>query len=355
MYQLSDYFYELPQRCIAQAPALQRDCAKMLYLNRKTGVTAHYFFHDIYSLLRPTDIVVINDTKVIPARLFGRKVTGGKAEILLLENISNGNNPSKGNDFRFKCLIKASKRSRQGTKILFSEDLEAEVVGIEDEFYTVKFHCKSDFWEVLYRIGNMPLPPYIRRDDPENDGAVNDRDRYQTVYACNKGAIAAPTAGLHFNRKLLEKIRKNGNPVVSITLHVGYGTFVPVRVADIREHHMHPESFYVSDDAAQLINKGKKDGRRIIAVGTTCVRTLEYIADKNGTVSSGHGRCDLFIYPGYDFKVIDAMITNFHLPESTLLMLVSAFAGRMRILSAYREAIEKNYRFYSYGDAMFIE
>lgn len=354
MYQLSDYSYELPKKYIAQKPVLQRDGSKMLYLDRKTGVTGHYFFHDICSLLRPTDILVVNNTEVIPGRLFGRKVTGGRAEVLLLENISNGNNPSGGDNYVFTCLIKASKRSKRGTRILFGEDLEAEVLEIEDEFYKVKFSCDTDFWEVLYRIGKMPVPPYIRRYDSDCE-SIDDSNRYQTVYACRRGAIAAPTAGLHFNRKLLEKIRNNGNSVVSITLHVGYGTFVPVRVTDIREHRMHPESFFVSDDAAQIINRTKKEGGRIIAVGTTCVRTLEYVSGKNGKISPGHGRCDLFIYPGYRFRVVDAMITNFHLPESTLLMLVSAFAGRKRILSVYREAIEKNYRFYSYGDAMFIK
>ncbi len=354
MYRLSDYTYELPKKCIAQKPTLKRDCSRMLYLDRKTGVTGHYFFYDICSFLRPTDVLVINNTEVIPGRLFGQKVTGGKAEVLLLEPISNGNNSSGAGDFVFKCLIKASKRSKPGTRIFFDETLEAEVLGIEDEFYKVKFSCDSNFWDILYRIGKMPLPPYIKRDGPDDCDGVNDTSCYQTVYASHRGAIAAPTAGLHFNGKLLEKIRNNGNPVVSITLHVGYGTFVPVRVTDIREHRMHSESFYVSDVAARIINRAKKDGRRIIAVGTTCVRTLEYVSEKNGKINAGNGRCDLFIYPGYRFKVVDAMITNFHLPESTLLMLVSAFAGRKQILSVYREAIEKNYRFYSYGDAMFI-
>ena len=354
MYRLSDYSYELPKERIAQKPVQQRDCSRMLYLDRKTGATGHYLFSNICSLLRPSDVLVINNTEVIPGRLFGYKTTGGRAEVLLLENISNGNCPPDAPNLTFKCLIKASKRSKPGTRIIFEEKLKAEVLEIEGEFYKVRFSCDSNFWDVLYRIGKMPLPPYIRRDNPDC-GHVGDLTSYQTVYASRKGAVAAPTAGLHFTKDLLEKVRNRGNNVVSITLHAGYGTFVPVRVKDIREHRIHSESYEISESAARTINRAKKQGKRVIAVGTTCVRTLEFNADENGMVSAGSGRCDLFIYPGYRFKLVDAMVTNFHLPESTLLMLVSAFAGRNRILGAYKEAIGKRYRFYSYGDAMFIE
>jgi S-adenosylmethionine:tRNA ribosyltransferase-isomerase len=257
-----------------------------------------------------------------------------------------------GGKFVSRCLIKTSKRPKPGTFILFDQDLTAEVICFRDGIHTVRFSSKEDFESLLCRIGSIPLPPYIKRS--ANNGDCNDTAAYQTVYACQKGAVAAPTAGLHFSEKLLDALKSKGIKIVAITLHVGYGTFLPVRVSDIRDHKMYPEWFSIPEETAADINRAKKNGSRVVAVGATCVRTLEYASDENGRVSSGNGSCDLFIYPGYRFKAVDAMVTNFHLPKSTLLMLVSAFAGRKKILDAYREAIGKRYRFYSYGDAMFI-
>jgi len=292
--------------------------------------------------------LVVNNTEVIPGRLLGHKETGGKVEALILD-FENG---CRNNDLIFKCLVKASKRPRPGSQLCFDQNLTAKVLEYSDDICRLQFFCDTDFEKILYRIGRLPLPPYIKRDCAEI--REDDRISYQTVYAEQKGAIAAPTAGLHFTQKLFKEIKTRGITVVNITLHVGYGTFLPVRVKDIREHQMHSESFNISKECADIINSAKAAGRRIVAVGTTCVRTLEYASDNSGIIHPGRGECDLFIYPGYQFRVADAIVTNFHLPCSTLLMLVSAFAGRRQILDAYQEAIINNYRFYSYGDAMFI-
>jgi len=350
-FSLSDYHYELPEERIAQKPADQRDASRLLCLDRETEKLAHRMFHDLSDLLLPSDVLVINNTEVIPGRLFGKKDTGGKAEILIL-NYGSGSKKENGG-LICKCLVKTSKRPEPGRMLFFDQGLEAEILDFQDGIYDVKFSCPTDFEELLYQIGKMPLPPYIRRN-PDGDAPCDDKSTYQTVYAAEKGAIAAPTAGLHFSDALLEKIRAKGVKIAPITLHVGYGTFVPVRVSDIRDHQMHSEGYVISEASADIINRAKAEERRVIAVGTTCVRTLEYASDEKGKVAIGGGNCDLFIYPGYRFRAVDAMITNFHLPESTLLMLVSAFAGRETILRTYSTAIQEKYRFYSYGDAMFI-
>ncbi|BBO83586.1 S-adenosylmethionine:tRNA ribosyltransferase-isomerase [Desulfosarcina ovata subsp. sediminis] len=353
MYALHDYDYHLPERLIAQNPAAQRDGSRLLHLCRNDGTLAHRQFHDLVDLLAPSDILVVNDTRVVPGRLHGRKETGGKAELLILDY----GEPAfaEGDDERrvYHCLIKASKQAAAGTRIYFAEGLVAEVQDFADGIYTVAFSAPGSFDDLLGRIGRMPLPPYIKRDAADPDDA--DRRRYQTVYAKAQGAIAAPTAGLHFTDTILNRIREKGVTITPVTLHVGYGTFVPVRVGDIRDHRMHEEWFSISTETARQVNQAKDEGRRVVAVGTTSVRTLEYAARENGRLLPGSGRCDLFIYPGYTFRIIDAMITNFHLPKSTLLMLVSAFAGRKTMLQAYAEAVREKYRFFSYGDAMMIE
>jgi S-adenosylmethionine:tRNA ribosyltransferase-isomerase len=349
MFSLSDYSYHLPEEFIAQNPAKERDRSKLLFLNRKTGELCHHEFSEIYKFLLPGDILILNNTEVIPGRLLGRKETGGKAEVLILDYA--GGEACSG-EFTSECLINASKHTKAGTFIFFGNGLKAEVTGFFDGVYSLKFYCIGDFESLLYKMGKIPLPPYIKRN--EKDSPCNDKTAYQTVYASEKGAVAAPTAGLHFTKELIEKLKSKGVEIAVITLHVGYGTFLPVRSSDIREHRMHSERFFIPESTADIINRARKEGRRIIAVGTTCVRTLEFASDKKGTVSSGNGTCNLFIYPGYKFKVVDAMITNFHLPQSTLLMLVSAFAGRKNVLCAYKDAIKNKYRFYSYGDAMYI-
>ncbi|MFO8084340.1 MAG: tRNA preQ1(34) S-adenosylmethionine ribosyltransferase-isomerase QueA [Desulfobacterales bacterium] len=354
MYDLNDYNYDLPKDLIAQQPVRQRDHSRLLRLCRQSGQVEHHRFCDISQMLRPDDILVINNTRVVPGRLFGKKESGGKVELLLLEYPVNGFNQSPEQIYANKCLIKASKPPKSGTVICFNDELKATVLKNDNGFFQVKFTCTADFEETLDRIGKMPIPPYIIRDQQSSD-LCEDKTNYQTVYAIKKGAIAAPTAGLHFTETLLEKIRQKGILIVPITLHVGYGTFVPVRVCDIRQHKIHSELFDISEEAARIIAAGKKQGRRIVAVGTTCVRTLEYACDGNGHLVSGTDYCDLYIYPGYRFKMVDALITNFHLPKSTLIMLVSAFAGRKNILAAYAKAVKNNYRFFSYGDAMFIE
>jgi len=351
VFSITDYNYDLPTELIAQKPVKKRDQSKLLFLNRKTGSLSHHKFYELFDLLLPTDVLVVNNTEVVPGRLLGKKDTGGKAEVLILD-YSKAYNKKGNNTFVYECLIKASKRPKEGTTIFFDQGLKAEVINSRNGLYSVKFTCKGDFEGLLYRIGKVPLPPYIRRD--KDDIACDDKKSYQTVYASQKGAIAAPTAGLHFTKKFIEKLRLKNIKIVEITLHVGYGTFLPVRVSDIRDHMIHSEWCTIPEKSAETINNAKANGSRIIAVGTTCVRSLEYLSDTNGNIISNSGNCDLFIYPGYRFKVTDAMITNFHLPKSTLLMLVSAFAGRENILNAYREAIKERYRFFSYGDAMFI-
>lgn len=353
VFSLKDYDYTLPEELIAQEPAAQREQSRLLSLNRATGEISHYGFGDLNHLLDATDVLVVNNTEVIPGRFLGKKDSGGKAELLILDYAGRRETKSDGSEFICKCLIKSSKRPRAGTMIFFDRNLRAKVLDFKDGVFTAKIMCEGDFENILYQIGRVPLPPYIKRDGADNP-ARNDKVSYQTVYASQKGAIAAPTAGLHFSTVFLDKLKAMGIKVVELTLHVGYGTFLAVRVSDIRTHKMHVERFSVSQESADIINHAKSSAQRIVAVGTTCVRTLEYASDPSGHIAAGSGECDLFIYPGYTFKVADAMLTNFHLPQSTLLMLISAFAGRSSILKAYQEAIRKRYRFYSYGDAMFI-
>ncbi|MBU0993517.1 MAG: tRNA preQ1(34) S-adenosylmethionine ribosyltransferase-isomerase QueA [Proteobacteria bacterium] len=352
MYELSDYNYDLPVDLIAERPTSARDSSRLLCLNRQTGQISHQTFSDISSILMPSDLLVLNNTEVIPARLFGRKDTGGKVEVLILDYTGGSERLSQTGCFESTCLMRASKAPRVGSVIHFDQGLTATVLSFQNGIYLLRFETGDGFEDILYRIGEMPLPPYIRRD--EEDSSCDDRISYQTVYANCKGAVAAPTAGLHFTRTLLEALKTKGIDITFLTLHVGYGTFLPVRVTDIREHVIHKEKYSISEETAALINRKKTEGKKIVAVGTTSVRTLEYAADDSGRIRSGKGDCDLFIYPGYRFKVVDKMITNFHLPKSTLLMLVSAFAGHANILNAYRSAIENQYRFYSYGDAMLI-
>lgn len=354
MYALKDYSYELPEGLIAQKPAAEREKSRLLVLNRKTGNVSHHGFSELCDLLLPSDILVINNTEVIPARLLGKKDTGGKVEVLILDYAANNQDAGNRGDRSFKCMVRCSKPPKRDSSIYFDQGLSARVMDIRNDRFTLRFSCNGSFQETLYRVGKVPLPPYIKRNQTtETD--IEDRSAYQTVYASQKGAIAAPTAGLHFSTDYLTRIKSGGIRVVEITLHVGYGTFSPVRVSDIRNHRMHSETYAINAKSAQTINRAKAKGCRIVAVGTTSVRTLEHAADSQGRICSGRGKCDLFIYPGYRFKVVDAMITNFHLPQSTLLMLVSAFADRQMILSAYETAIKANYRFYSYGDAMLIE
>ncbi len=352
MYLLEDYDYTLPESLIAQVPAKERHNSRLLCLDKNSGAVSHEPFHHILKCLRPSDLLVVNNTKVIPGRLLGKKETGGRIEVLILNFGEVSQNNNLENAPVFKCLIKASKQAKPGTRLFFQQDLTAEVLGFENGIYQVRFNSDKQFDQVLNRIGKMPLPPYIRRDDASDN--PDDRISYQTVYAREKGAIAAPTAGLHFSEPMLAKIREKGITIAPITLHVGYGTFVPVRVDDIRDHKMHSELYTISKQTADAVNLARKNKNRVIAVGTTSVRTLEYASSPGGLLSPGSGNCDLFIYPGYEFKVVDAMITNFHLPKSTLLMLVSAFAGKKKILEAYASAIQEKYRFFSYGDAMFI-
>jgi len=353
MYSLKDYCYELPPGLIAQKPAERRDRSNLLRLDRQTGAIAHHRFNEIVDFFDAGDVLVVNDTAVIPGRLDGNKMTGGKVEVLVCNYADSSQSGDQNREVICECLIKASKRPGPGTRIFFEGGLNAEVLGACNGMHTLKFIVNGDFGTLLDEIGQVPLPPYIKRCYGEN-GPCDDRKAYQTVYSGPKGAIAAPTAGLHFTQALLSKLDAGGVVVVALTLHVGYGTFLPVRVSDIRKHQMHSESFTIDARSAEAINQAKNNGKRVFAVGTTSVRTLEYAVNSNGKISSGSGSCDLFIIPGYKFKVVDAMITNFHLPQSTLLMLVSAFAGRENILNAYQEAIHMKYRFYSYGDAMLI-
>jgi S-adenosylmethionine:tRNA ribosyltransferase-isomerase len=352
VFSLSDYDYELPEEYIAQKPAACRDRSKLLFLNRKTGEISHHEFFDICDFISSKDVLVINNTRVIPGRLFGKKDTGGKAEVLILD-FAGGVRDESGRIFTCECLVKSSKPPKTGSFILFEKELKAEVISANEGVCLLRFSCPGNFEEMLIETGHVPLPPYIKRNGFGND-LWDDRASYQTVYAAYDGAVAAPTAGLHFSKELLEAIRSKGAGIAELTLHVGYGTFLPVRVEDIRDHKIHSERFEITEHAADKINRAKTAGGRVVAVGTTSVRTLEYCSDSAGKVTAGSGECDLFIYPGYSFKVVDSLITNFHLPKSTLIMLVSAFAGRENVLSAYREAIYKGYRFYSYGDAMFI-
>ncbi|MDY6822178.1 MAG: tRNA preQ1(34) S-adenosylmethionine ribosyltransferase-isomerase QueA [Thermodesulfobacteriota bacterium] len=348
MFSLNDYDYDLPPTLIAQTPVKKRDQSRLLVLERRNGAIAHNHFHELPGFLSPDDIIIVNNTEVVPARLLGKKETGGRVEALILDYPGE----ATASGVRCRCLLKASKQIKPGTPVVFENRLKAVVEAFRDGIYIVRFLHPDDFENLIYAVGRPPLPPYIHRQDSK--AVEKDRGTYQTVYAAEKGAVAAPTAGLHFTPALLEEIRSMGVTVMPLTLHVGYGTFLPVRVDDIRDHTMHSERFYLSEETTGAIKSAKQKGGRVIAVGTTVVRVLEYIMGMHGRIAETRGECDLFIYPGFEFKVIDAMITNFHLPRSTLLMLVSAFAGRQRVLTAYQEAIARQYRFYSYGDAMLI-
>ena len=350
MYNLDDYQYDLPTELIAQRPLPRRDSSKLMVINRKSGAMGHKRFEHLPRLLQAGDILVVNDTAVIPARLLGKKETGGKVEVLLIDYADSSSGQKNVKLFVCECLVKAAKRPKPGARLDFGGGLQGTVLADLDGRQRIEFSGPDNFENLLEHIGRVPLPPYIR------DGVDDEQDRrtYQTVYASAKGAVAAPTAGLHFTTDLLDTLRQMAIDIVPITLHVGYGTFAPLRVSDIRHHRMHAEPVTISESAAQIISAGHAAGRRVVAVGTTSVRSLEYSADGDGQVRAGRRNCDLFIYPGYQFKVVDAMITNFHLPGSTLLLLVAAFAGRELILKAYAEAVRRRYRFYSYGDAMMI-
>ena len=336
-----DFYYDLPEELIAQTPLQQRDESRLLVLDKVTGERQHKRFYDILEFLRPGDCLVMNNSRVLPARLLGRREpTGGAVEVLLLRD--HGDNT-------WECLTKPGRKTPIGTKLSFGNgELTAEVVGmLDDGNKMVKFFFQGIFLEVLERLGKMPLPPYIKEE-------LKDGERYQTVYSKVNGSAAAPTAGLHFTKELLEKIAQKGVNLAYVTLHVGLGTFRPVKAEDILEHHMHAEYCMMDSATAELINKTKENGGRVICVGTTSCRTLESLADENGRFKECSRWTDIFIYPGYKFKAMDALITNFHLPESTLVMLVSAFAGKENILSAYNEAVKERYRFFSFGDAMFL-
>ncbi len=337
----SDFYFDLPQELIAQDPLEDRSSSRLLVLDRKTGEIRHEIFKDIVHYLNPGDCLVVNDTKVIPARLFGNKVgTDAKIEVLLLKRKENN---------IWETLVKPGKKARPGTKISFGEGLlVGEVIDVVEEGNRlIQFTYEGVFEEILDQLGQMPLPPYITHQ-------LKDKNRYQTVYAKNDGSAAAPTAGLHFTPELLEEIQKKGIQIAHVTLHVGLGTFRPVKVEDVTEHHMHSEFYVVEEDQAHIINETKKNGGKVISVGTTSCRTLESATDENGILKAGSGWTEIFIYPGYQFKMIDHLITNFHLPESTLLMLVSALAGKENIMNAYETAVKERYRFFSFGDAMFI-
>lgn len=336
----SDFYFDLPTELIAQTPIPQRDSSRLLCLDRTTGAIAHRHFHDIVSLLHPGDCLVVNDSKVLPARLLGHRPSGGAAELVLLRDLG---------DDCWECLCRPGKRLREGSEIIIGDgQLTATIEGIlNGGNRKVRFHYEGIFLEVLDVLGKMPLPPYIKEE-------LEDRDRYQTVYARELGSAAAPTAGLHFTPELLDEIRAKGISVVPVTLHVGLGTFRPVKEDEIEQHEMHSEFCIIPADTAKAVNTCKDSGGRIIAVGTTTCRTLESFADEGGHLSPCSGWTEIFIYPGYRFRCIDALITNFHLPESTLIMLVSALAGREHVLRAYEAAIRERYRFFSFGDAMFI-
>ncbi|HAG04118.1 MAG TPA: tRNA preQ1(34) S-adenosylmethionine ribosyltransferase-isomerase QueA [Lachnospiraceae bacterium] len=337
----SDFYFDLPEELIAQTPIKDRSSSRLMVLDRKSGKIEHKHFWDITDYLNKGDCLVINETKVLPARLIGaREDTGTRVEILLLKRLT---------DNKWETLVYPGKKARPGKVIVFGDgELKAEVKDIvEDGNRIVEFSYKGIFEEILDKLGQMPLPPYIKEK-------LEDKDRYQTVYAKNTGSAAAPTAGLHFTKELLEKIEQKGIDIARLTLHVGLGTFRPVKEENVLEHKMHSEYYMIDEENANKINNARKKGGRIIAVGTTSTRTLESVAQDNGYIPAKSGQTDIFIYPGYKFKAIDGLITNFHLPESTLIMLVSAFSTRENVLAAYKEAVEEKYRFFSFGDAMYI-
>lgn len=339
---VADFDYDLPEELIAQVPIKKRDESRLLVLDRKTKKYEDKIFKDILDYLKPGDCLVRNNTKVLPARLYGEKeVTGAHVEFLLLNRIEGD---------IWEVMVRPGKKLMQGAKVVFGDGLlKAEIIEkMDNGNRKVLFKYDGIFNEILEQIGLMPLPPYIKE-------RLEEKDRYQTVYAKHEGSAAAPTAGLHFTDELLEKIKEKGVEIINVTLHVGIGTFRPVKVDTIEEHEMHSEHFYITKEAAEKINKAKKEGRRIISVGTTSTRVLESVADENGMVKEMEGNTQIFIYPGYKFKCVDALITNFHLPQSTLIMLVSALAGKEFVMDAYKHAVEEKYRFFSFGDAMFIK
>ena len=338
----SDFYYELPPQLIAQDPLEDRSGSRLLVLDKETGRTEHHIFKEITGFLNPGDCLVINDTKVIPARLIGEKEeTGAKIEVLLLK---------RGENDVWETLVKPGRKAKPGTRISFGGGLlVGEVVDIVEEGNRlIRFEYEGIFEEILDRLGQLPLPPYITHQ-------LKEKDRYNTVYAAHEGSAAAPTAGLHFTPQLLKEIEKKGVDIARVTLHVGLGTFRPVKVDDVENHHMHSEFYMIDAEAAEKINRAKENGGRIICVGTTSCRTIESAAEQDGHIRPCSGWTDIFIYPGYQFKVLDCLITNFHLPESTLIMLVSALAGKEHVLAAYEEAVKERYRFFSFGDAMFIK
>ena len=335
-----DFYYDLPEELIAQTPLEKRDTSRLLCLNRETGEWEHKHFYDIIDYLNPGDCLVMNDSRVLPARLLGHRPTGGAVEVLLLRDLG---------DRCWECLCKPGRKMQVGSEVFFGNgELTATVRAVqEDGNRVVEFHYTGIFLEVLERLGKMPLPPYIKAE-------LEDQERYQTVYSREVGSAAAPTAGLHFTQELLDAIRAKGVNTAFVTLHVGLGTFRPVKTEEVLEHHMHSELCMMNDETAAILNKTRAAGGRIVCVGTTSCRTLESLVNEDGTFAAKSRWTDIFIYPGYRFKAMDALITNFHLPESTLVMLVSAFAGRETVLAAYAEAVKERYRFFSFGDAMYI-
>lgn len=335
-----DFWYDLPEELIAQTPLAKRDTSRLLVLDRKSGELAHKHFYDILDFLKPGDCLVMNDSRVLPARLLGHRPTGGAVEVLLLRDLG---------DKKWECLCKPGRKMQVGNQVIFGDgELTATVVAVQDDGNrVVEFHYEGIFLEVLERLGKMPLPPYIKAE-------LQDQERYQTVYSREVGSAAAPTAGLHWTQELLEKAREKGVKTAFVTLHVGLGTFRPVKAEEISEHHMHSELCMISEKTAEILNQTKEDGGRIICVGTTSCRTLESLVKEDGTFEACSKWTEIFIFPGYQFKAMDGLITNFHLPESTLVMLVSAFAGRENVLHAYEEAVNEKYRFFSFGDAMCI-
>ena len=338
---VSDFNYNLPEELIAQVPIQKRDESRLMVLNRENQTIEHKTFKDIIDYLQPGDCLVRNNTKVIPARIYGKKETGANVEFLLLNNIEGD---------IWECIVRPGNKLHIGTKVIFGEGLlKADILDtMEGGTRKVKFSYNGIFNEILDQIGLMPLPPYIHEE-------LKDKDRYQTVYAKYRGSAAAPTAGLHFTEELLSKIEQKGTQIANVTLHVGIGTFRPVKEETVEKHHMHSEHYYIKKEDVDKINTAKENGKRVIAVGTTSCRVLETIADENGHVKEAEGDTQIFIYPGYKFKILDGLITNFHLPQSTLLMLVSALAGKDYVLKAYNEAVKEKYRFFSFGDAMFIQ
>ena len=338
---VSDFNYNLPEELIAQVPIQKRDESRLMVLNRENQTIEHKIFKDIIDYLQPGDCLVRNNTKVIPARIYGKKETGANVEFLLLNNIEGD---------IWECIVRPGNKLHIGTKVIFGEGLlKADILDtMEGGTRKVKFSYNGIFNEILDQIGLMPLPPYIHEE-------LKDKDRYQTVYAKYRGSAAAPTAGLHFTEELLSKIEQKGIQIANVTLHVGIGTFRPVKEETVEKHHMHSEHYYIKKEDVDKINTAKENGKRVIAVGTTSCRVLETIADENGHVKEAEGDTQIFIYPGYKFKILDGLITNFHLPQSTLLMLVSALAGKDYVLKAYNEAVKEKYRFFSFGDAMFIQ